>query len=548
MNDTAPNLTGADGSIIAAEHVALRYLFVSAGRWNGDGSAGSDPRLSLTHVHTEIERSPAAAKYVDPLTSFYADVTIPFTTRRQLPVVALTEPLRMDGAAGHPPVEIEIGTIETAWEGHTATVSPVRILAEFEDSVTFFDSGHIVYAPAFVLQNPWGRDGASASTSQESRAQHMSALTSLVGSPGVSYHQGLDSIRSKILFKFDGEEGGQDLLAFINRRLAFLCDQRNTTNVFADLINPVLKAAGWNDVHRAKARAGISNLTWTDLRSASVEIVGAMRHADIVGWCRTAKAGKMAVGVGERAIAALGQNVLDVHNQDEHEVIDSLSQAIVSDEHVLLVHPKLAVLYSRKSRSFTEMCGAIGGCPYVMLTNIVLTYNEYLLDQSARLIDQIKQTIRNPRWAIARGTSSAKAEREDLAARVQLFENHTLNVLPNIFRYPAERTMFEEIVNQRGLSQRATGIERFTRNLYELRKDFVDLAEREGTRRTNRLLMALGILQVSGLFLAVLGLDELKSASASGIVPDAARLALWGIFAFSLVVGTVVAARAFWRQ
>ena len=60
--------------------------------------------------------------------------------------------------------------------------------------------------------------------------------------------------------------------------------------------------------------------------------------------------------------------------------------------------------------------------------------------------------------------------------------------------------------------------------------------------------MALGILQVSGLFLAVLGLDELKSASASGIVPDAARLALWGIFAFSLVVGTVVAARAFWRQ
>jgi hypothetical protein len=546
MNDTLNQANAAaSGSILAGGQVGLRYLFVLPARWNSGGPRTSTPEVALDLVHAEIGRSSAAARYVDPLTSFYADVTIPFTSRRRLPVAALIEPLAPEsGAPGaHPRVEIEIGAIETAWEGHTATVSPTRILAQFTDAITLFDSGHVVYTPAFVMQSPWGIDEAP---SRETNAQHLSALTSLVGTPGVSYHRGLDGIRSSITFRFEGEASGQSLVGFISRRLALLCDENSVGNVFADLIRPVLRGAGWRDAQRAKVRATISSLSWEDVRSASVEIVGAVRHDDIVAVCRAAKTGTMAVGAGERALAALGQNVLDVHNQDEHEVIDSLSQAIVSDEHVLLIHPTLAVLYSRKSRSFAEMCDAIGGCPYVMLTNIILAYNEYLLEQSARLIDQTMQAIRNPRWADARGAASAKAVREDLAARVQLFENQTLHVLPNVFRYPAERTMFDEIVSQRGLSGRAAGIERFTRNLYELRKDFIDLAEREGTRRTNRLLMALGIVQVSGLFLAALGLEELKGVSTVA-APEGVRAALWVIFAISLVVGALVAARAFRR-
>ena len=537
MNDSAPNSVIAGASIVAAEHIALRYLFVSSGKWNGGNAAASSSSIGLDHIHDQLERSPDAAKYVDPIASFYADVTIPFTTKRQLPVVALTERLANDGGLKPPPVEIEIGGIESLWGTNLATVPQTKISALFKDSVTFFDSGHFVYAPAFLLQYPWDIH-ASASGARDTRAQHVSALTSLVGSSGVSYHRDLDSIRSKVLFKFKGEERGQELLAFINRRLAFLCEDRNRANVFAELIEPALRASGRNRLKRAKVDSGLSNMTWGDLRSASLEIVGATRHGEIVNWCRAAETGKTTVGVGERAIAALGQNVLDVENQDEREIVDSLSQAGVSDEHVLLIHPKLAVLYSRTSRSFTEMCDAIGGCPYVMLTNVVLAYNEYLLDQNAGLIDKIRHASRISRWAP--GTSKTRALREDLKAREQLFVNQTLNFLPNIFRYPAEREMFKKVEELRGLEQRATGFERFTRNLYELRQSDAELDEREGTRRINLWLLALGILQFSGLFLAALGLDELKSASL--------RPVLWGGFAISLVVGTMVATTALWRR
>ena len=210
----------------------------------------------------------------------------------------------------------------------------------------------------------------------------------------------------------------------------------------------------------------------------------------------------------------------------------------MSDEHALLVHPKLSVLYSRESRSFTEMCDAIGGCPYVMLTNVALAYNEYMLDQSAELIDQIKRGSRDPQRAL--GATKAITLQEDLKKREQLFINLTLNLLPNIFRYPAEKEMFDRVEEQRGLTQRIAGFERFTRRLYELRQSDADLAEREGTRVINRWLLVLGIFQVTGLFLAALALDEFKNG--------AFRDALWAGFGLFSVAGLVVAATALWRR
>jgi hypothetical protein len=538
MNDIAPNPVSAGVSIVAAKHIALRYLFISPGRWNDGRPATSKSLLGLNDVHDQIEQSKDAAKYVDPVASFYADVTIPFTTRRQLPVVALTERLPKDGGPMRPLVEIDIGLIRMEWERGTVEVSPTTIPALFSDCLTFFDSGHVIYAPAFQLQYPWAMQEASAPASHDAAAQHVTALTSLVGSPGLTHRRDLDRMRSQILFKFADDKGGLDLVAFIKRRLAFLRNEKNRASVFAEVMEPALTAAGWTRAQRARAFDGIATMAWDGLRSASLEIIGAARHHEIVKWCKDAEDGTIAVGVGERAIAALGQNVLDVQNQDELEVVDSLLQARVSEEHALLIHPKLAVLYSRASRSFTEMCDAIGGCPYVMLTNVVLAYNEYMLDQSAGLIDTIKQASRAPRWGL--GTSKTARLRADLQAREQLFVNQTLNFLPNIFRYPAEREMFKEVEEQRGLTQRADAFERFTRNLYELRQSHADLAEREGTRVINLWLLALGIFQVSGLFLAALALDDFRSGPV--------REALWSGFGMFSALGVGVALSAALRQ
>ena len=527
MNDIALDSTHA--SIVDAKHVALRYIFILPTRWNDTSP------LSLNDIHDVIDQSADAAKYVDPIASFYADVTIPVTTRRQLPVAALTERLPEDGQPTGPRVEIEIGPIEMEWERGLVRLFPTTISARFSDCITLFDSGHVVYAPAFLLE----MDNAPAQAAHDVSAQYLTSLSSLVGSPGLTHLRDLNAMRLQIRFKFVGEGESRDLLTFVKHRLAFLCDERNKASVFAELIERVQAKGGWSRARRARAaRVGIADISWDGLRSVSLEIIGAKRHGEIVKWCRDAVKGTMTVGVGQRALAALGQNVLDVHNQDELEVVDSLLQASVSDEHALLVHPKLSVLYSRKSRSFTEMCDAIGGCPYVMLTNVVLAYNEYMLDQSAQLIDQIKSGSRDPRRAL--GTTKTATLREDLKARERLFTNLTLNYLPNIFRYPAEKEMFERMGEQRGLSQRVAGYERFTRRLYELRQSDADLAEREGTRIINRWLLALGIFQVTGLFLAALALDEFRN----GTVRDA----LWGGFGLFSVAGLAVAATALWRR
>jgi hypothetical protein len=540
MKDSALAPAAAAISIVAAEHVALRYLFVSPATWNGSSARRSGVSMGLDRIHARLAASPDAAMYVDPITSFYADVTIPFTTRRQLPVVALTERLPRDGAPAQRWVEIEIQAIEMEWEGRTVHVPPARIPALFTDCLTFFDSGHVVYAPAFLLQYSQARVTAQALGASDASALHATALTSLVGTPGLSRRRGLDGIRSKILFKVAGEDGrGQDLLHFINRRLSSLCNERDGASVFADLIEPAVMTGRSGNKARAKVDPRIAKMAWSDLRSASLEIVGAARHDEIVGWCRAARDGTVRVGHGERALAALGQNVLDVDNQDEHEIADSLSQASVSDEHVLLINPKLAVLYSRQSRSFAQMCRAIGGCPYVMLTNVVLAYNEYMLDQSAELIETIMRTGRNSRWGLS--GSKTKTLRADLETREKLFENQTLNLLPNIFRYPGEREMFESVEKQRGLQQRAAGFERFARNLYELRQSDAELDEREGTRRINLWLLALGILQGAGLFLAALGLEDFKGT-------EAIRDGLWAGFALFSVAALVAAGMALSRR
>jgi hypothetical protein len=527
--------TGRAGIAILREgKIALRYLAVPVAHWFG--SAGGHPKSGLDILHDRLARSPEARRYVTPLTSFYADVTIPFTRRRRLPLAAMIEVDAGDTEKVRH-VQIKIDRIETLWENHTSSLPPLSIAAEMRDAIALFESGHVVYAPAFVLKETNGDAGGNATS-----ALHLSALTSLVGSSSGGYGQNLDAIRTRIKFMYCGESEGIELVQFVNKRLATLVSETSKNNLFSDLVRPALIDAGWSARDRADAQTAMAQMKWADFKSASIEIVGSERHTQIIATCRSAATttADLRVGAEERALAALGQNVLDVDNQDDHEVLDSLSQAVVTGDEALLIHPKLTVRFSSKARSFEEMRDRCGGCPYFMLTNMVLTYNEHLVDQSAKFIDQIQQALRQSGSAAISSASDRRGTRDDLAARVQLFENQTLHSLPNIFRYPTERMMFDQIVRQRGLGQRSEGIGRFTRALYELRKDFTDLAEREGTKRTNRLLMALGIFQVSGLFLAGLGLDLEKMVSAPALAGQI-RLAMWALFALSLAIGLVTA-------
>ena len=311
-------------------------------------------------------------------------------------------------------------------------------------------------------------------------------------------------------------------------------------------MRPVLIKAGWSQRQRDKARVSIAVLEWSHLRSAAVEMVRPQRYDEFASWCAAAAAGGMEVDDDQRAFAALAQNILDWENQDKSEVADSLAQAVSLNGEFLLIHPKMTFRCSRNSRTFNEMCDTIGGCPYVMLTEVVLAYNEYLLDCSARLIDQIQQSVRKPGWSRTDSKVNMKKAAKELAKRIRLFELQSLHALPNIFRYPTERKVFEAIEKQRGLGQRTEGIDRFTRRLYELRKDITDLAERRDTRRINAFLSALSILQVSGLFLTALTSYAVLNVTLED--QEWGWLALFGCLVATLVGAVIVGVRAFTRD
>jgi hypothetical protein len=544
-------------SVLAGADVSIRYFFVPDARWNS-ASERQKP-LNLEFINDRIATSSAAASHVSRISSFYRDVTIPLTTRNRLPVVARVD--SFPGTRGiedtHPlHVDIEISAMTTVWEDRTVALPSARVPALFTDVLVLFDSGHVLYAPAFVLRVPHTTVTQVTPGGEDRVAKLISALTSLVDSPGAGLGRELDELRSKIAFKLSGEAQGCDLLSFLRRRLAAARDASQPGNVFFDLLRSIPHPSPrWWQGRPQPAVDGIADLTWRALQSASVEVVGATRYADVARWCDMARDAARAdkpgrpttIGRGERTFAALAQNVLDVDHQDEQEVIDSLSQSVVTAEDVLLIHPKLALRYSRIARPYTQMRDTLGGCPYFLLTNVVTVYNEFLLDRNAHLVDRLKESTRNLQWVRDLGRSTTRNEHAEFAARFQLLENHTLYALPNIFRYPTERVMFDQIVKQRGLDQRTAAIERFTTHVYQLRKDVIDHEERRISHRTNGLLLALAVFQVSGLILAALALKELETEQ-SFFAGQTARILVWFGFAMILAIGAVAGIRAFMQR
>ena len=131
----------SDSVLTGSDAVAVRYFFVPTLSWNGDVlSEGNAPtnastrRLRLSDVHQFLSEhgqppligAPKSRNpfrdYVQPILSFYQDVTIPFTTRRALPIVALCS---SDGGPGGSAMPVEISIrwpITQLWEGREARI------------------------------------------------------------------------------------------------------------------------------------------------------------------------------------------------------------------------------------------------------------------------------------------------------------------------------------------------------------------------------------------------------------------------------------------
>ena len=482
------------------------------------------------------------------------------------------------------PVEISIRwPITQLWEGREARIflddeqdnasslvdSVSSIPAEMTDLVALFDSGHLVYSIAFLLRLPADLLRCNSAFEKADRgALSLVALTSLVGTAGASLYARQGDVRERVRFGIVGETAlGLD--EFIQCRLSDLLFEKEGTpsglrgwkapakriagllrtqsvretrrprksgTIFADVLRPVLQRARWTEAQLQQARREVTRIGWNDLVGSSIEVIGETPYERVSACIDSAreKGSRFEASSYTKALAGIAQNVLDLRNQDEHEVTDFLIEAFDSSDHTLFVNPRCTTRFSKRSRAFEELQGRLDGCPYFYLTNIIMVYREFVLEQIARLVDEMALQLRQVGAGTGTNVSRHRSKgilaplfklpdhlertTDRLLLREQLFVNRSLRDVPNVFRYPTEKDMFEQITRLHGFDRRLEGFEKFLKDYDFIASERASLSRETTAELANRFLLTISLLQVLGVAMTAADMKDKLGANSWMII------------------------------
>ena len=99
---------------------------------------------------------------------------------------------------------------------------------------------------------------------------------------------------------------------------------RKSGTIFADVLRPVLQRARWTEAQLQQARREVTRIGWNDLVGSSIEVIGETPYERVSACIDTAreKGSRFEASSYTKALAGIAQNVLDLRNQDEHEVTE----------------------------------------------------------------------------------------------------------------------------------------------------------------------------------------------------------------------------------
>jgi hypothetical protein len=102
--------------------------------------------------------------------------------------------------------------------------------------------------------------------------------------------------------------------------------------------------------------------------------------------------------------------------------------------------------------------------------------------------------------------------------REQLFVNRSLRDVPNVFRYPTEKDMFEQITRLHGFDRRLEGFEKFLKDYDSIASERASLSRETTAESANRFLLTISLLQVLGVAMTAADMKDKLGANSWMII------------------------------
>jgi hypothetical protein len=513
-----------------ASGLAIRLIFMREIEWAPPHQRSSgirrieDREMKLHDLSQIIEDEDHAKPLVAPLKSFYRDITLNEEGVRRLPIVAAcaAPPNRkIDGNIPNyaPLLRLSIPhKIWSDWEGERVETqiaevlnseakssneqsSPkLELICNFADTMAFFGQGHVAYSISLLFRpDSFPRDDEDVRPDIPIFPGVILSLLDLARSDAQT------STRSDITLGFvDDPAGLKTLEDFVRHRLRALANPAKENqsvraapdipaeqcDIFNGIIWPIRKSKQWTQP-KCDDETDFASFKFSHLRSATCEIVQFTEFERLHRYVTDAKDYKAKADSFGKGIAGLAQNVIDLDDQDDHEVSDSLSSAGTIGGYSHFISARSVVRFYQQSRSFDRMQHFLGGDPYFYLTVLAASYNEYLTNRAAHDLSRL-----NPGILIeASPLESTKAE---LTARYKIFATRLRPMIPNLFRYNTEAALFDHIHERRGIAHRRETIEKELSRYETIAHDFENLNLQRSNSQFNVLIVILALWSAFG--------------------------------------------------
>lgn len=495
-----------------------------------DGGEITDIPVGLLVSGSDAEPIPAQQREAwsllsEEFKSFHNDIIIPSASASGRPAIVQCEAFRGGDAVDPstvPPRLMSLtfnGPIEISWEEAPRLIcfdyddSPYTVELFFVDMISIFESGYLGYSVSFFPTSPEPTPLV---------VQILLAISSQTKTAG-------KVIKTPITINFDGKDY-KCFDSFLADRIAKLeaatYAHNSSKNIFS-----LLKIVEKYNTEQARYRGGLLKAIHSTLlnlhrsgsttrrpdKFASFEIVGATKHDQILSAVHVAKQRNAIKTNFTVRLSGLAQNVLDFEEQDISEIHDSLVDGVFIGSDVAFAHTDVTIRFSRESRAFQRMLPVIGGEPYWFLVEISLAHNATLL---ANLYDSVQREQCG--MGLGRFLESQiatrlelddKIGRETVSSRLRLTQQRRIalaHYLPNIFRYDTERRLFDSFSECRRMDVQLgyfnnleAAIEKMTIEASALNTLFFDADKRQFDDLRNDLLIFIGVIQTTGIFLAL---------------------------------------------
>jgi len=186
------------------------------------------------------------------------------------------------------------------------------------------------------------------------------------------------------------------------------------------------------------------------------------------------------------ALCGIILGIYDFDRMGEEEILDTIRPILVCRDSFSVVYRGLLLRICRKDDIMKKLSGTVIVLPYLLIPNMVLTYNEYVLSKAMGILESLDSL---------KGNSITDIENK----HIQINDILGYKYLQNVFQYPSEKKIIKDGNIQHGIDDIYSTIQKRS----NLLKETITKKRKNRTNRTgailNALLVCIPMVQLTGL-------------------------------------------------